>query len=264
MAGVLLAQDLHFKTRTIQPVSRPDFSRHKIVQFDHSPGVEDLDSLLKDGLQVVGAMPDNAVVVAAPSGQVPAQPGVRWIGKIDPVDKLSAELSISSDPTLALVEFHADVTAGQQDTVAGAEGLTLQRPKVLRPDHAVVTGTPDDLKALASHDEVAYIFPADPGLLADTDLMPCLGMLTASGAVGQYANIVHGWDLDPDGVAHLGYAFGSITPKVPAATVQSEVIRALNEWTKNTNIIFQPATNTPAPHHNSEVRQRRAWRFLAV
>jgi hypothetical protein len=247
MAGLLPAQDLHFKTRTIQPVSRPDFSRHKIIQFDHSPGVEDLDALLKDGLQVVGAMPDNAVVVAAPGGQVPDRPGVRWIGAIDPADKLSAELTASGDPALALVEFYADVTPGQQDTIAGAEGLTLQRRKVLRPDHAIVTGTPEDLKALAAHDEVAYIFPADPGLLTDTDLMPCLGMLTASGAVGQYANIVHGWDLDADGAAHLGYAFGSITPKVPAATVRSEVVRALNEWTKNTNIIFQSAADTLSP-----------------
>src|SRR5258708_3703227 len=114
MAGALMAQDLHFKTRTIQPISRPDFSRHKIIQFDHLPGVEDLDSLLKDGLQVVGAMPDNAVVVAAPGGQVPDRPGVRWIGRIDPADKLSADLAPSSDAALALVEFHADVTPAQQ------------------------------------------------------------------------------------------------------------------------------------------------------
>jgi hypothetical protein len=268
--GTLFGQDIHLKKRTLQSVPQPDDTGsvvsgsvvsgsvvsgsddttaaiHKIIQYDHSPGVEDLDSLLKDGLQVVGALPDNAVVVSAPGGQVPARTGVRWIGRMEPADKLSADLESTSDPILALIEFHSDVTLNQQDTVAGAEGLTLQRPAVLRPDHAIVTGTAEDLKALSAHDEVAYIFPADPGLLTDTDLMPCVGMLTASGAVGQYANIVHGWDLDADGAAHLGYVFGSITPKVPAATVKSEVLRALNEWTKYTNIIFQPAASASAP-----------------
>ena len=261
--GTLSGQDIHFKTRTFHTVSQPAVSQpavsrlddvgndtsslHKIIEYDHSPGIEDLDTLLKDGLQVVGALPDNAVVVYAPGGQVPPHPGVRWIGRMEAEDKMSADLETLSDPILALIEFHADVTPGQQDTIAGAEALTLQRPAVLRPDHAIVVGTKEDLKALSAHDEVAYIFPADPGLLTDTDLMPCLGMLTASGAVGQYANIVHGWDPDADGAAHLGYVFGSITPKVPAATVQSEVLRALNEWTKYTNIIFQPGTSASAP-----------------
>jgi hypothetical protein len=269
MGGVLFAQDIHFKTRTIRPVSKPDenagansASIHRIIQFDHSPGVEDLDDLLKDGLQVVGALPDNAVVVAAPAGVSPSwpgvgpgvRPGVRWIGRLEPRDKLSAALDAASVPNqpgqdilLALVEFHSDVTPGRQDTVAAAEGLTLQRPKVLRPDHAIVEGTPDELKALAVHDEVAYIFPADPGLLTDAGLMPCIGMLTSSGAVGQYANIVHGWDPDADGVAHLSYVFGSVTPKVPALTVQSEVVRALNEWARYANILFQPAASQSAP-----------------
>ncbi len=66
-------------------------------------------------------------------------------------------------------------------------------------------------------------------------------MLTLTGKVGQYANIVHGWDLGADNFLHLGYVFGTLTSKVPAATVQSEIIRALNEWSKNTNVIFQPA-----------------------
>jgi hypothetical protein len=101
--------------------------------------------------------------------------------------------------------------------------------------------------ALALHDEVAYIFPADPALLTGNDLIACAGMLTANGTVGQYANIVHGWDLDSDNAAHLGYAFGSITPKVPAQLVQSEMVRALNEWSKHTNVIFQPTTVASAP-----------------
>jgi hypothetical protein len=90
---------------------------------------------------------------------------------------------------------------------------------------------------LASHDEVAYIFPADPALSSESDWMTCAGMLTLTGKVGQYANIVHGWDLGADSFLHLSYVFGALTRRVPAATVQSEIIRALNEWSKIT-VIF--------------------------
>src|SRR5207245_1508590 len=82
LAGVAFGQDIHFKTRTMQPaervakaaVSRADDPtdntvKHRIIQFDHAPDVNELDALLQDGLQVVGALPDNAVVVAAAGGR---------------------------------------------------------------------------------------------------------------------------------------------------------------------------------------------------
>ena len=67
-------------------------------------------------------------------------------------------------------------------------------------------------------------------------------MLTTAGTIPQYANVTHGWDLDSDGFAHLTYFFGSLTAKVPAATVQSEIERALNEWSSKVNVVFTPTT----------------------
>lgn len=264
LGGAVFGEDLHFKTRTVQLSAQADAgaditdttSVHKIIQYDHSPGIEDLDSLLQDGLTVVAALPDNAVVVAAPGGRIPPgpdgkRPGVSWIGTILPEDKLSPALMLvemaDDDVATVVVEFHSDLTPDQQDTVAGAEGVTFQRTTPLRRNHVLVIATADEIVALAQHDEVAYIFPADPALLSGNDLIACAGMLTANGTVGQYANIVHGWNLDSDNAAHLGYAFGSITPKVPALLVQSEMVRALNEWAKHTNVIFQPATVASAP-----------------
>jgi hypothetical protein len=253
LASALFAQDIHLKSRTLKapadahPVT-DQTPRHWMIQFDHAPGAEEIDALLQDGLEVVSALPDNAVMVGSVSGAIPARPGRQLVGTLQPVDKLSADLDETDDPILALVEFHSDVTADQQDAVAQAEGLTLQRTAFLRADHAIVSAFLSDLAALTQHDEVAYIFPADPRLLEpDADLMPCPGMLTSSGPVGQYANIVHGWDLSSDNIAHLGYFFSSVTPKVPSATVQSEVIRALNEWTKHANIQFTPSTAASAP-----------------
>ena len=72
------------------------------------------------------------------------------------------------------------------------------------------------------------------------------GMLTLAGCNAQYANVMHGWDLDSDHAAHLGYVFGAITSKVPAGTVQSELLRALNAWSATANIVFEPATSAAA------------------
>jgi hypothetical protein len=76
--------------------------------------------------------------------------------------------------------------------------------------------------------------------------MPCAGMLTLAGPIAQYANIVHGWDLDADHAAHLGYVFGSLTTKVPASTIQSEILRAMNAWSAIANVIFEPASSATA------------------
>jgi hypothetical protein len=170
-------------------------------------------------------------------------------------DKLSPELDWALPSLNVVVEFHNDVTEAAQDLAAGSEGLVLTHLSVLAPGHALVSAQGNALLALAAHDEVAYIFPADPALNSDSGWMACAGMLTLSGQVGQYANIVHGWDLGADNFLHLGYIFGTLTPKVAAATVQSEIMRALNEWSKIANVIFQPAAS---PHASQTVYIRFA------
>jgi hypothetical protein len=122
----------------------------------------------------------------------------------------------------------------------------LQRPPVLLASHAITIAPLAALRALAAHDEVDYIFPADPALLTDAGYSACAGMLTMAGPIAQYSNLVHGWDLNADHVAHLGYVFGSLTTKVPAAQVQAAVIRALNQWSNYTNVAFAPGTSATA------------------
>jgi hypothetical protein len=254
-AGAGFAQEIHLKTRTVQPdpsaisATQPAAlaSAHRIVQFDHFPNAEDLDTLLANGNVVVSVVPDNAVVVAAQTGSVTARPGMTWIAPLNPADKLSPALGNAAAIT-AIVEFHADVPQSAQNAVFAAEGMTALRPATLMAIHDIVTASPTGLTALAAHDEVAYIFPADLDLLGESgDLYPCMGMLTAAGPVAQYANIVHGWDLDSANTAHLGYFFGALTPNVAAALVKSEIVRALNEWSKHTNVVFQLGASASAP-----------------
>jgi len=265
------AQDIHLKSRDIytgltsSTASRTDTRAdrvrpgrtgpvHQIFQFDHPPGAQDLQSLVTAGYAVIATVPDNAVTVLAPN-RIPVQnPGVKWTGELGVDDKLSPDLMMAGqiigqspgEPTPVIVEFHSDVSSAVQQSIAAAVGLTLLRPDVLLPNHAIASVTFDQLLALAAHDEVAYIFPADPGLATGSDHMPCAGMLTLAGPIAQYANIVHGWDLDSSNRAHLGYSFGTPTTKLPVAEVQAAVIRALQMWSSVTNVVFSPAISAAA------------------
>ncbi len=257
------AGHIHLTARTVDTGAVPADARaarvrsldtgpvHEIVQFDHSPGVADLDALLAAGIRVVAAVPDNAVMVVAPNRTALKTAGVRWVGELTPADKISPDLEqpelAKKDRIEAIIEFHPDVETRVQDAVAAVEGLTLLRPAVLLANHAIVSTSLARLKLLAEHDEVAYIFPADPALLTETGLMPCAGMLTLSGPIAQYANIVQGWDIDSGNVARLGYAFGTLTPRLPAATVQTEILRALEAWSRVTNVVFNPVSSGTAP-----------------
>jgi hypothetical protein len=258
-----LGQQLHLKTRDIynpperaaaaepRAPARDSKPFHQIIQFDHAPGAEDLDGLLAAGFRIVAAIPDNALVVIDTTAETGSkarvsQFGVKWMGELAPEDKISPALAIPvSGPILAIVEFHADVEKTTQQAIAAAEGLTVLRPAGLLPGHVIVNAPPAALGRLAARDEVAYIFPAAPGLLEPPQtgkaVMACGGLLTLAGPIAQYASAVDGWSLDSGAAAHLGYAFGALTLNVPKVTVESEIVRAMNTWSGVTNVFFSPA-----------------------
>ena len=268
--GAASAQEIHLKARNInttsattgtssvsgRAVARPNRTRpnataplHRIVQFDHTPGVDDIAALMTAGYTVIAAVPDNALMVVAHDVTAASPAGAKWTGELEPGDKISAALENEAGTVSAVVEFHADVDPGSLQAIGAAAGVTLEHPAGLLANHMIASATVAQLRVLAESDEVAYIFPADPALItgneSGNDLMPCAGMLTTGGAIGQYANIVHGWDMDGN-AAHLGYFFGTLTPKVPASTVQSEILRALNAWSAVTNVVFNPAVSASA------------------
>src|ERR1700691_1714297 len=99
-------QELHLKARvgntprSIGPADNRAAKTgpvHQIVQFDHFPGVADLNALLAAGYKVIAAVPDNAVMVVGPMAMTPAAmtnetAGVRWLGELEAGDKLSPAL----------------------------------------------------------------------------------------------------------------------------------------------------------------------------
>jgi len=253
-------QEIHLKTRTISTASPQNpvatitlgsnlrQTVHEIIQFDHPPAVADLDALLTSGAQVTGSLPDNALVISLAGGTFTPPAGVVWMGQFEAQDKISPALTANTALVVSpntqipvIVEFHADIDSDHQSAVATSLGETFLSPAGLLPQHAIVQAGASDMAALAARDEVAYIFPADPAMLTGANIYSCAGMLTTSGPIAQYANVTHGWDLDSDNIAHLTYYFGSLTPKAPLLSVESEILRAFAQWSQNVNVTFQPS-----------------------
>src|SRR5690349_3866301 len=126
-----VAQEIHLKARDARISSeaaraarRPaaNGAIHQIVQFDHPPGVEDLEALMETGYRVIATVPDNAVVVNSRDRTTRAIAGVKWIGPFESRYKISPALA-GNGPIQAIVEFHPDVETGAQDEVAKAEDV---------------------------------------------------------------------------------------------------------------------------------------------
>jgi hypothetical protein len=101
---------------------------------------------------------------------------------------------------------------------------------------------------LAEWDEVAYIYPASEDLANGNRVQACAGAITTYGLVSQYvARISEGWDGPGQNVAELGYFFERLTRRLPEPQVQSEIVRALGEWTKYAKLTFNPAADRAAP-----------------
>jgi len=67
--------------------------------------------------------------------------------------------------------------------------------------------------------------------------------LTQGGTAAQYVTMGDGWTPNTPSGLLLNYVFTTLTTKVPAAQVESEIERAMTQWTAVTNVKFQADTN---------------------
>src|SRR5580698_5058022 len=92
VGGLASAQEIHLKARNIntaetaslRPIRRANAAAalHQIVQFDHTPGVSDIEALMAAGYTVIGAVPDNALMVIARTDAASAPAGAKWTGEL--------------------------------------------------------------------------------------------------------------------------------------------------------------------------------------
>ena len=230
------------------PLKRRNLLRsHLLIQFDEAPGAERLRELRARGIRTLSYVPDFGFEASIPDGASLEELGLRWYGRLDAAEKLSPEIDELAPGRAgqAVAEFYSDVDKSDARAAAIASGLVLEDHPDLLPSHLLVAGTRDQLMRLAEWDEVAYIFPASDELAKGAPVRACAGAMTTFGAVSQAVpTIGDGWDGPGLGAANLFYAFTSVTAKLPADSVKSEVLRALNEWTKYAKLTFTPASST--------------------
>jgi hypothetical protein len=219
---------------------------HYIVQF-LEPNPQGRDLLESQGYTVLRYLPDRGYVVSAgPVRSMDSATLVQGaelaIGQFDPLAKISAALQ--SADTGFVVEFHPDVSDADARAILLGEQFVLVENPDLAPGHLVATGTMEHVRSLVLWDEVAYVFPASQDLMNGAPQHPCAGPLTQQGSIGQYvARIGEGWDGAGQGAAALTFAFGNLTGKLPADSVQSELERAMLEWAKVVKVSFQYTTD---------------------
>jgi nucleotide-binding universal stress UspA family protein len=130
--------------------------KHFIVQFARQPSTADVSSIRNRGVRVLGYVPEDALLV---SGRPSALEGIelRWIGALEPEDKISPALGFSRGRRPVVVEFHSDVDAGAARRAVLEAGVELREHPDLAPDHLLVRATADEIRAIADADEIASL-----------------------------------------------------------------------------------------------------------
>ena len=246
---------IHLKTRDIETdpsasvaeIASPDptGAGHLLLQFGQRPTAAMVRALERRGVKVLSDVPDNGLLVSVTRRTNIAGLRAHYAGSIRPSDKISPLVTSNG---YFLVEFHPDTDMNR------ARGTLLNRGLVPldNPDlnplqlmlHLNRRQTASVLAALTALDEVAYVFPASRELVLGIPAPFYLGALTTNGPTGQaIPTYGSGWDGAGLGSAALTYVFSRVTTQLDSATAQSEIQRAMAEWSKVAAISWQAGTN---------------------
>jgi len=258
-AGALVAAGqtaLHWKTREIRTPARSGYAAvinspvrggrgHLVLQFSQAPDAAIGAALKARGVSVLGDVPENGLLVSLSGRANVTGLGVRYAEGVDPTDKISPLAATAADITgFYLAEFYTDVDLNDARAIVLDLGFALRDNPDLNPHQLLFQSAAASLPGLARHDETAYIFPASPDLVSAAPVAPCAGPLTVNGPVGQYvATNGYGWGGTTHSAIALHYVFSSVTAQLPAATTESEIERAMAEWSKVVQVTWQAGTS---------------------
>jgi hypothetical protein len=244
---LLAAAALYGQARTpaAREIPRGASRRHYVAQFQQAPGGEVRRQLAARGFQVTASLPGGGLVVTAPQTVEAGDLDAAWLAEIPVEDKLSPLLDQGGTGAF-LVEFHADVSPDRARQIAENAGLDLLSHPDLLPTQLLVTGALSRVTELASWDEVAYVFPASSDLVAGARVVACGGALLDGGVMAPYVKMGTGWPETSGGEVELHYLFTAMTGKLPVSTIQSEILRAFEEWARYAPLRFTPAASSQA------------------
>jgi hypothetical protein len=268
LAAVAQAGELRLKTRTIEtgtdspaalqlraatsnPRSFSSLRWHWLVEIESE--IVDFSEWERRGARVLSTVPRNGYIISTPAE-------MNWEGlefgyraPIEAADKMSPQIAVALEGALAapaeqerillIVRFHKDVEPWEADGVLDAEGIkTIQNVSLTQADRLVEL-TPGGMAAIALWDEVEYVFPA-PEAMKNGAIYLASGEVLNGGyeAAMLAASYGDGWDGPGRGRASLSYSFGGLGNRTDTAQTQSEIRRALAEWSKHVAVLFSETT----------------------
>jgi hypothetical protein len=246
---------IHLKTRNIQtdPTAsveeiaspNPAGAGHLLLQFRDHPNAAMVRALERRGVKVLGDVPDNGLLVSVDRTANIAGLRAHYAASIRPRDKISPLVTASG---YFLVEFHPDTDMNRARGTLLNMGLVPSDNPDLNPLQLMLRVDPRQtapiLTALTVLDEVAYVFPASRELIQGLPTPFYVGALTTNGSTGQaIPTFGDGWDGPGLGSAALSYVFSHVTTQLDTASAESEIRRAMAEWSKVAAITWQPGTN---------------------
>jgi len=232
-SNTILLKSRQFVGTLAGSFSRSSRCRHAIIQFDGDPQQGVLDALSDRGVTILGYIPKHAVMSYIPANtEVSSIPGIRWVGSMNSLDKVSKNIDVSLSNGFILVDVFPDVSRKEaEERINGAGGEVVDNP-YLRPKTFLVFADDGVVAALAKSDAVSWIWAASDAIIAGLPVHSCPGAMSKFGAIGNYVTNGDGWDGPGQNSAHdLTYHFVNGTPDIAGDLEQAEVVRALNEWT---------------------------------
>jgi hypothetical protein len=226
-----------------------------LIQFQQPPSPETLADLAQRGVRVLADVPENGLLISLDRRVPLADLGVLYAAPIRSSDKISP-LITQNDPAASsgyyLVEFHPDVDLNRARGLLLNLGVAIQENPDLGSHQLMIHPTvraPRAIARLTALDEVAYIFPASDELANGIPVRACEGALTTNGpSMQSVPTYGEGWDGPGLGSATLSYVFTQMTAQLDPASAQSEIRRAMAEWTKVVKITWQQSTNSTGTH----------------
>jgi hypothetical protein len=229
------------------PLKRRTLGRsHLLVQFAHQPTDGQVNDLQNLGATVLSYVPDFALSISVNDEMSFEGIGVVGVGRLRPAEKMSPNLGatlVDGVTVTVLAEFYEDTDPNDARAIAQDAGLLILENPDLLSNHLLVSGTAKQVRALAEWDDVAYIFPAAPELIAGIPTRASAAALTKRGAVAQSVALVGGWDGAVQQGADLKYAWVQLTDTLAADSIQAEIVRAFSEWAKYAKLTFTPASD---------------------
>jgi hypothetical protein len=229
---------LRLRNRVIDPAAAaPPAGHHMILQFRTYPGPETRAALAERGIRVLGYIPDSGLMVSSATPPDLEGLDVILVGGLLATDKISPDLD-QGPRNAFLVMMQPDVPAPAARELFRRWGFTpIDQPGLL-PGDFVVIGPYRGIFELAASDDVAYIMPPSVDLLSGSPVTGCAGAVTEAGPVAQYVAVGASWPKDSSGNVALSYTFETLGSKLDPSAQQSEIGRALAEWSKYANVNF--------------------------